>query len=65
MLTSSQEIYPGSCHQRCNKHYKRNLISYVKEKDKAQISADSNEVMNKSTKDEAINAFVEFKTLLR
>jgi len=63
MPTAIQEIYPGSHHQRCTVHYKRNLMSYVKEKDRAQISADFNEVMNKSTKDEAISAFEEFKKL--
>lgn len=44
-------------------HYKRNLMSYVKEKDRAQIRADFNEVMNKSTKDEDISAFEEFRKL--
>ena len=63
MPTAIQEIYPGSHHQRCTVHYKRNLMSYVKEKDRAQISADFNEVMNKSTKDEAISAFEEFRKL--
>lgn len=63
MPSAIQEIYPGAHHQRCTVHYKRNLMSYVKEKDRTQISADFNEVMNKSTKDEAISAFEEFKKL--
>ncbi len=63
MPTAIREIYPNARHQRCTVHYKRNLMSYVKQQDKAAISADFNEVMNKSTKDEALKAFEEFKTL--
>lgn len=59
--TAISELFPNAKHQRCTVHFKRNLMSYVKEDDRAKISADFNAVMDKNTREEALAAFREFK----
>lgn len=54
-------LYPSAKHQRCTVHFKRNLMSYVNDADKAKISADFSAVMNRSTREEAMVAYGEFK----
>lgn len=61
MPEAIHELYPMAKHQRCTVHYKRNLMSYVKQCDKGQIASDFNDVMKKSNKEEAKKAFIEFK----
>ncbi|MDD7181482.1 MAG: IS256 family transposase [Candidatus Enterosoma sp.] len=63
MPDAVKEIFPSAKHQRCTVHYKRNLMSYVRQCDKGQICSDFNEVMAKPTKEEAMKAFEEFKKL--
>lgn len=62
MPDAVREVFPGTKHQRCTVHYKRNLMEYVNEKDKPKIVDDFRAILTKDSKEQAMEAFRDFKS---